>query len=119
MKANSKKIFNPFIIIALVVIILAIVIGGFITFNTYLQEESEKEQTNLKLEKEEAVEKERQENLSTCINQAKVARTNLWNNNCTTQSDGSCTIPNDGKTIPWIEQRYQQDLDNCYQLYGN
>lgn len=100
------------------IIILTIIIGGFITINTYLKEESNKEQNILKLEKQEKQEKERQENLSNCINRANISRTNLWNNNCDIQANGSCTIPNNSGTIEWIDQRYQQDLNNCYQLYG-
>ncbi len=119
MKTKERIFLKPIIIIPLSIIVLVIIIGGFVTYNTYLKEESEKEQTNLKLENEEKAEKERQENLSVCIVQAKTSRENLWNNNCDTQTDGSCTIPSNSGTIEWIEQRYQQDLDNCYQLYGN
>lgn len=119
-KNNLKNDLNKtLIIICSSIIILVIIICSFMTYNTYLKEESEKEQTNLKLENEEKIEKERQENLSICINQAKTSRTNLWNSNCTTQANGNCTIPNNSGTIDWIEQRYQQDLNNCYQLYGN
>jgi len=74
---------------------------------------------NLRLEKEQEAELTRQENLSNCISQAKSDRNDLWNNNCTKQSDGSCTIRNNTGTIDWIEQRYEQDLDSCYELYGN
>ena len=119
MKVKEKKLLKPIIIIPVSVIILTIIIGAFITYNTYLQEESEKEQTDLKLDREEETERERQENLSICINQAKTSRTNLWNSNCTTQANGNCVIPSNSGTVEWIEQRYQQDLDNCYQLYGN
>ena len=119
MKTKEKNILKSIIIISLSIIILTIIIGGFITFNTYLQEESEKEQTNLKLESEKEAERERQESLSLCIVQAKTSRENLWNSNCTIQTNGDCTIPSNSGTVEWIEQRYQQDLDNCYQLYGN
>lgn len=100
------------------VIILTIIIGGFITINTYLKEESDKEQNSLKLEEQRNQEQERQENLSNCINRANISRSTLWNNNCDIQADGSCTIPSNSGTVEWIEQRYQQDLNNCYQLYG-
>lgn len=101
------------------IIISTIIIGGTISFSIVIKEEAEKDKLQLKLDNENANEEKRQNSLSNCIANAKTARNNLWNANCTKQSDGSCTINNNSGTIEWIEKRYQQDLNNCYQLYGN
>lgn len=112
-KFKNHNINKTLIITFSAVIILSIIIGGFITLNTYLNEKNENEETKLRLEKE------KQENLVICIEQATNSRTNLWNSNCDMQSNGDCTIPTNSGIIEWIEQRYKQDLEICYQLYGN
>lgn len=103
---NNKD--NKIIIISICVVIAITIISGSVLINTYI-----------KLENKDKNEIDRQDNLYDCITDAKSARTSLWDSNCTKQKDGSCTIDSDSKTIDWIEKRYQQDLNSCYQLYGN
>lgn len=114
---NNKSIY---IIIICFIICITIIgsIGTYSYFN-YQKEvlKQEKEDERIKQEKEDKELK--QLNLNNCITNAKNNRTNLWNQNCTNQSNGSCTIKNGTGTIEWIEQRYQQDLNNCYQLYSD
>lgn len=98
---------EKFIIILLIILI-------FITVNTSIKEKNK----NMRIEQEQQLEEKRQNLLSECINQAKINRSDLWNSNCIKQSDGSCTIQNKTGTIEWIEQRYEQDIKNCNELYG-
>ena len=110
MKKDAIK--KDFKLMYLVIICITIVLSvGIFSYSNYQKEQLKQEQENNRLQNN-------QNKLTICISQAKNNRTNLWNNNCTKQSNGSCTI-NNSKTIEWIEQRYQQDLNNCYQLYGN
>lgn len=71
-----------------------------------------------RIEAEQMNEYVRQEDLKDCIETANNKRTSLWDNNCNKQANGKCTI-NNRDMIDWIEQRYEQELDNCYELYGN
>lgn len=86
----------------------------FITINTNIKEKNK----NMRLEQEQQLEEERQRSLNACINQAKTNRNDLWDNNCSKQANGNCTIKSNSGTIEWIEQRYDQDIKNCYELYG-
>ena len=95
-------------------VVIVLIIMTFITINTNIKEKNK----NMRPEQEQQLEEERQTKLSECISTAKRNRTDLWNNNCTKQSDGSCTIQNKTGTIEWIEQRYEQDIKNCHELYG-
>lgn len=97
---------NKVIIISVCIVITIAIISGSILINTYI-----------KLENKNKNEIDRQENLYACITDAKNNRNDLWNVNCK-DPDGKCTI-SDQSTINWIEKRYEQDLDNCYQLYGS
>lgn len=117
---DSYKSFGKAPILYILVICATLIISvGIYSYFNYQKEvlKQEKEDERIKDEKEEK--KLKQANLNNCITTAKNNRTNLWNQNCTTQSDGSCTIKNGTGTIEWIEKRYQQDLNNCYQLYGD
>lgn len=101
------------------VIILFLITSITVSLSIGIKEKAEKDKLQLKLDNENANEEKRQNSLANCIANAKTARNNLWNANCTKQTNGSCTINNNSGTIEWIEKRYQQDLNNCYQLYGN
>ena len=90
---------------------------GIFSYSNYQKEQLKQNEENERLEKEQKALEQQKNNLSNCINQAKNNRTNLWNSNCTKQADGRCTLSNN--LITRIEQRYEQDLNNCYQLYGN
>lgn len=110
---------NKLFVISCSIVLVILIIAGAILLGIFIMEQSDKEQTQMKLEQALRQEKTRQKNLENCIQTAKDSRSNLWDANCTKQSNGSCTIPNNSKTVDWIEQRYQQDLDSCYELYGN
>lgn len=99
------------------VIILVVILGFIVLLNTYVKGKNDAKIIDLKYNNERINESTRRSNLNSCIDKAKTDRTNLWNSNCTKQSNGSCTIQNGNGTIEWIENRYKSDLENCYQLY--
>ena len=103
-----SKIFRYIIFIIFMIIMLVIIV-------TNIKENNDIKELELKEEQEE----ERQDKLKACISTAKNDRSDLWNSNCTEEADGKCTIKNNSGTIDWIEQRYEQDINNCYELYGN
>lgn len=110
---NEEK-YNTTARIIVFSIVIVFIIMTFITINTSIKEKNKNE----RLEQEQQLEEERQNSLKECISQAKINRNNLWNNNCSKQANGSCTINSNTETIEWIEQRYEQDIKNCYELYG-
>lgn len=114
-KMKSKKD-NKFVIISICVVLIVAIISGSILVNTYIREQSNKEQTQMRLDNSNQNEISRQNNLSSCISKAKTSRNNLWEANCP-EKNPNCSLQMD--KIEWIDSRYQQDLNNCYQLYGN
>lgn len=114
MKEKSDERYSTTTRIIIFSIVIVLIIMTFITINTNIKEKNK----NRRLEQEQQQEEERQTKLSECISTAKRNRSDLWNNNCTKQSDGSCTIQSKTGTVEWIEQRYEQDIDNCNELYG-
>lgn len=119
-KISNKNTNNDKRLIYIIIISITIVSSvGIFSYSTYKKEQLKQKQEIKLFEKQEQKNVQRQNNLNNCINQAKTERTNLWNSNCTKQSDGRCTINSNNGISNWIEQRYQQDLNSCYQLYGN
>ena len=118
MKKEVK--FKNYTLIYLIIVCITIVSSvGIFSYSNYHKEQLKQKQENKRIESEQKAAQLRQNQLNNCITQAKSNRRNLWNSNCTKQADGSCTIKSNSGTSEWIEQRYQQDLNNCYQLYGN
>lgn len=95
-----------------IVLLFIIIIFGIVLYYNLEKTKTEQRTTELKLDKE----RKKQNNLEQCVVEAENIRTNLWNSNCTKQSNGMCTIKT-GSVTNWIEQRYQQKLDICYELY--
>lgn len=112
-KVNNKN--NNLNIFTIALITLCI-ISGTVIINTYIKEQGDKELTKLKLEETRKTEKERQDNLQQCITDADIARTDLWASNCPAKNP-NCKL--DSYIVEWIDKRYEQNLNNCYQLYGN
>ena len=118
-KSKVKGTIQISVLLSIVIPITIVLCIGIVMFFDYRKEQLKQEKEDKRLESEQKADETRQEQLNICIIQAKNNRTNLWNSNCTNQSNGSCTINSNSGIVEWIEQRYQQDLDNCYQLYGN
>lgn len=120
---NKLKVYNEpkkYTLVYLIIICITVISSvGIFSYSNYQKEQLKQEQENERIKKEQKNAQLRQNQLNNCITQAKSNRRNLWNSNCTKQVDGSCTIKSNSGTSEWIEQRYQQDLNNCYQLYGN
>lgn len=113
MKKNKD---NKIIIISICGVITIAIISSSILINTYLKEQSDREQTQMKLDSERENEENRQYKLSNCISTAKTNRTDLWESNCP-EKNPNCSLNSD--IVDWIDKRYQQELNSCYQLYGN
>lgn len=118
-KTKVKGTIQTSVLLSIVIPITIVLCIGIVMFFDYRKEQLKQEKEDKRLESEQKADETRQEQLNICIVQAKNNRTILWNSNCTNQSNGSCTINSNSGIVEWIEQKYQQDLDNCYQLYGN
>lgn len=103
--------------VVIISLIFSIIIGSSIIGASIILSNNKMKQLQYKTFQETIQEQGKQSELKRCIESAKESRTDLWNANCTKQSDGGCTIQNNTGTIDWIEDRYQSDLNNCYKLY--
>ncbi len=100
-----SKIFRYIIFIIFMIIVLIIIV-------TNIKENNDIKELELKEEQEE----KRQDKLKTCISTAKNDRSDLWEANCP-DDNPNCKLQSN--IVEWIDTRYQQELEICYELYGN
>lgn len=111
-KHNKISAINklPIIITIIIAITFIIIISVFLFFN-YQNEKLKNERLN----EVQAEEKNRQYDLQSCYSAAERSRTSLWNANC---PDGQTGCKLDSSVVDWIDNRYEQDIENCNSLYG-
>lgn len=103
-----------FKIIAILSVLIFLLTLTFLCFD--YKKQSNKNKTELELlELKQAQEEKKQRDLKNCIQDAKTARTGLWNANC---PDGESGCSLNQTTIKWIDNRYEQDIRNCNSLYN-
>ena len=97
--------------ISLIVVCITILGSvGFFSYFTYHKEELKQEQQNQRSEKEQENRDYYRIQLTDCINNASVNRTNLWTANCP-ESNQNCSLKMD--QIEWIDDRYKQEVEEC------
>ena len=79
---------------------------------TIIKENNDIKELIIKEEQEE----KRQDKLKTCISTAKNDRSALWEANC---PDDNLNCKLQSNIVEWIDTRYKQELEICYELYGN
>lgn len=104
-----------------VFMLLAIVISCFVIMNYSYKKEEMIQQSNLEQEKikikaeqdyKNKVESEKQKNLSSCIDNAKISRKKLWDSN-DTDKDGKVN----SDIAKWIEDIYNSEVNTCSDRY--
>ena len=98
-----SKIFRYIIFILFMIIMLIIIVTNIKENNDIKELESKEEQ-----------EEERQQNLRTCYRTAESDRKSLWKSNCPDDNPNCSLSPN---IVEWIDNRYEQDIENCNSLY--
>ncbi len=104
-----KKINLKFISIIIICFTILCSIGIFSYFS-YHKEELKLQQENERLKKEEKSKDYNRQQLTACISQAGINRTNLWNANCP-ENKPNCSLQMD--QIEWIDKRYEQEVNEC------
>ena len=104
-----KKVNLKFVSLIIICITIFSSIGVFSYF-IYHKEELKQDQQNQRLEKEQENRDYYREQLTNCINTASINRTNLWNSNC---PNGNSNCKLDSKVVEWIDNRYQQEVNEC------
>lgn len=107
---SNKSIY---LIIVCITVVLSV---GIYSFSNYKKEELKQQEENNRFNAQQEKITGQQNLLKYCIEQAKATRTDLWESNCPDNNPNCSLSPN---TVQWIDSRYQQELDSCYELYGN
>lgn len=109
MKKEVKKS-NISLIYLSVICITLIIVVGLIVFFSYQKEQLKQNQENERLKQEQENKDYYRRQLTNCINEAKTSRSNLWSSNCP-DSNPNCSL--NSNVVEWIDERYQQEVNEC------